>query len=151
MNLKPNRFLCWNVDPFWVASLMLGMVVSARCADVAFEIWRRECSDLRCVFLAAKPPCKDLKSEFLPISFPIAAKRLQQSPTYPASYVAGIAQWSAFQYGLGSRDVMRHWCFWETYTTLKSCYISSSDVIITDNWLKNEVSLLTVFVGRHIF
>ena len=87
---------------------MLGMVVSARCADVAFEIWRRECSDLHCVFLAAKPPCKDLKSEFLPISFPIAAKRLQQSPTYPASYVAGIAQWSAFQCGLGSRDVMRH-------------------------------------------
>ena len=80
MNLKPNRFLCWNVDPLWVASLKLGMVVSARCADVAFEIWRRECSDLQCVFLATKPPCKDLKSEFLLISFPIAAKDYSSRP-----------------------------------------------------------------------
>ena len=76
MNLKPNRILCWNVDP----SLMLGMVVSARCADVAFKNWRRECSDLQCVFLATKPPCKDLKSEFLPISFPIAAKDYSSRP-----------------------------------------------------------------------
>ena len=76
MNLKPNRFLCWNVDP----SLMLGMVVSARCADVAFKNWRRECSDLQCVFLATKPPCKDLKSEFLPISFPIVAKDYSSRP-----------------------------------------------------------------------
>ena len=76
MNLKPNRFLCWNVDP----SLMLRMVGSARCADVAFKNWRRECSDLQCVFLATKPPCKDLKSEFLPISFPIAAKDYSSRP-----------------------------------------------------------------------